>query len=170
MRRFPLFVSLLLLLVWAAAACVPYANVATRTVETVGAAEILAAKLGVEAHRLEVVGLTEKAKARRVELGCGEAGPPPYPAGCKEAEWVEARDAARADLDAAKKRYEAFRLAMVTLDAALTETALSVKVYLDTNGDFDLGAVVAALLKSWGVVSALLREYGATPPVVGGAR
>lgn len=149
----------------AVGACSQVAVVATKTVKAVGEAELLAASAGRDAYLAEMAKLTDAASAKRAALGCAPRGECPDPA------WVEYRDDAREEKAAAKERWRVFRLAMVTLNAALTETAIAVRVYLDTGGEIDLGAIVSGLLKSWSVVAALLGEYGVTPPTIlaGGA-
>lgn len=147
--------------------CASAASTATKIVDEVGKAQKLAVSVGHDAHLAEVEKLVDAAKAKRLELACGASGPPPYPDGCKEAEWVEYRDAERVKLDAAKARYATFVLANRTLHAALVETALGVEVYLETRDGFDLPASISAVVRAWAELSALLTEYGVAVPTLG---
>lgn len=158
---------LLLVSVIAFVGCASAASTATKVVAEVGKAQKLAASVGHDAHLVEVEKLVAEFKAKRLELGCGVAGPPPYPEGCRDAEWVEYRDAGRVKLDAAKARYATFVLANRTLHTALVETALGIEVYLETREGFDLAASISALVRAWAELAALLTEYGVDVPTLG---
>lgn len=173
MRKTMLLLLPLLLLV---VGCGSYATVATNTVEAIGAAELVAARTGAEAHKEVLRKLADEALAKRRALGCGDVatrapdGIETFPLGCKVAEWVEYRDAVKARGAEAERRWEGFVLAMRTVDAAVTTTALATKVYTETQGDFNLAGVVGDLLRAWAVAAAILREWGVEPPAIGGGR
>jgi outer membrane lipoprotein-sorting protein len=166
MRRFSIwFVMVLVLALVVGGGCMQAARVASKTVEAVGSVELKVASAGRDAYVAEVGAIEGAAVRKRTALGCAASGP------CTAPGWAEYREEARLELDAAKARWKTFRAAMVSLNAALTETAIAVNVYLESDGGFDLDAAVAGLLKSWSVASALLAEYGVTPPkILGGGR
>lgn len=150
--------ALVLSLALAVVGCMQAANVATRTVTSIGAAELVVASAGKDAYLAELAKLTAENEAKRASVGCTPR------AECTMPGWAEYKAEAAEKLAAAKKRYETFRLAMITVDAALVETAIAIRVYLDTGGGFDLAAVLGSLMKAWATASALLSEYGIKAP------
>lgn len=138
--------------------CAPFVNAATATVESVGKAIPIAATAGARAHIVEVDAIASAATKLKTDRGCASLDDPP----CKDD-----GAALRARYEAALKRYDTFKTALRTADAAATEAAIGLDVYTKSQGDgFDIRAVIAGLVKAWATLASLLREYGVTVPEV----
>lgn len=156
-------VNLALLLLLAHAGCINAATIATRTITTTSATIESAAKAGAAAHIVEVDMITEAARARRIDLGCGSSGES-LPADCRVDDWHLVRDAAKAKLETAKDRYGKFKLAILSADTACVLAADALLAYMDNKGGVDLPSIVKALSKAYREVTALLREMGVGVP------
>ena len=144
--------------VWMAiSGCAPFLSVATTTVESIGKAVPIAAKAGIDAHLAEVNAITAAATKLKADRGCVSLDDPP----CKED-----GAALRAKYDAALKRFETFKTALMTVEAGTTEAAIGIDLAAASQGDFDVRAIIGGLVKAWSVLAALLKEYGVAVPEV----
>lgn len=154
---------LLLFIVLTALGCTNAATIATRTITTTSATIESAAKAGAAAHIVEVDVITDAARDRRVELGCGSSGES-LPADCDVPTWHGVRDAAKAKLEKAKDRYGKFKLAILSADTACVLSAEALLTYMDNKAGVDLASIIKALSKAYREVTALLREMGVEMP------